>query len=195
MQDPQTAYSDTGDEAWTGSYNNANFTFLAKVVIPKLRGNGVAADNGIDAVLDNEVPLSQAQIDAYTGTAYMYYVQDDIFAPMGLSNVSLDTDGTPDDDVLAYSSSDPPGANGASMDDLLTVGGAIGWKMSAEELATFLYAVRNDDGFLSPDVRDMMFARGLGWSTGSDPAFGGNFGHRGLQKQGQQSFRSQVGVF
>jgi CubicO group peptidase (beta-lactamase class C family) len=83
---------------WGGSYNNANFALLARVVLPKLINPGI-----------NLTAANYADRDLTSGTMYKEYVQDEIFEPLGIAGADLDvTDPNP---TMGYvlGSEDTPG--------------------------------------------------------------------------------------
>ncbi len=162
---------------WGGSYNNANFALLARVVLPKLVNPAV-----------NLTAANYADRDLTSGTMYKQYVQDEIFEPLGVVGADLDvTDPNP---TLGYflGSEDSPGE--APVDRTRT-GGAGGWKLSARELAKFLDGIQRDNGILSASTRQLRDEQELGWYQ-TENSFGESFSHNGANGGDSGFFRSQI---
>lgn len=162
---------------WDGSYNNANFALLARVVLPKLVNPAI-----------NLTAANYPDRDLTSGTIYKHYVQDEIFEPLGIFGADLDvTDPYP---TLGYflgqedESGEPP-------IDRTTTGGAGGWKMDARELARFLDGIQRDNSILAPATRQMRDQQQLGWYQ-SENAFGESFSHNGANSGDDGFFRSQI---
>lgn len=162
---------------WTPSYNNANFSLLAKVVLPKLLNPGI-----------NLTAANYTNRDATSGGIYKEYVQDEIFAPLGIVADLAPTDVNP---AKGYNLATADVSPGLSQSNLTNTGGAFGWKMSARELATFLDGIRRDNSILTAATRQMRDAQELGWFQSED-AFGDFFSHNGATGGGAGNFRSQI---
>ncbi|MCA9236811.1 MAG: beta-lactamase family protein [Planctomycetales bacterium] len=162
---------------WNSSYNNANFSLLAKVVLPKLLNP-----------LINLTAANYANRDSTSGVLYRNYVQSNILQPLGINADLKPTDGTP---AKGYNLATANVTPGLSQSDLTNTGGAFGWKMSARELATFLDGIKRDNSILSASTRQMRDDQELGWFDGND-AFGEYFTHNGATSGGAGNFRSQI---
>jgi CubicO group peptidase (beta-lactamase class C family) len=162
---------------WGSSYNNANFSLLAKVVLPKLLNPGI-----------NLTAANYANRDATSGGIYKEYVQDEIFAPLGIVADLAPTDVNP---AKGYNLATAEVSPGLSQSNLTNTGGAFGWKMSARELATFLDGIRRDNSILTAATRQMRDDQQLGWYQSAD-AFGEFFTHNGATSGGAGNFRSQI---
>lgn len=162
---------------WGYEYNNANYTLLAKVVLPKL------AYSFLDLTSAN-----YPNLDEYTGLVYRNYMRAQIFNPLGITDASLaPTDANPTKGYLLATADSTPGI---SQSDLTNTGGAFGWKLNARELATFLDGIQHNDSILSPSTRALRNAQELGWNRSED-AFGEFFNHSGLTGSAGK-FRSHV---
>jgi CubicO group peptidase (beta-lactamase class C family) len=162
-----------------GNYNNANFTLLARVVLPKL----------INPALNLSAANYPGTRDAASGAMYTNYVQNEIFEPLGI--VGADMIGNDANPARGY---DLPTANvvsGMSMSNHSALGGAFGWKLSARELGTFLDGIQRDNSILSPATRAMRNTQQLGWYNDSDE-FGNYYGHNGATSNGNLAFRSKI---
>jgi len=159
------------------NYNNANFTLLARVVLPKL----------VSPALNLSAALFPGLRDSLSGSLYRNYVQDEIFEPLGVLGADLaGNDAFP---AKGYSLGADAFATGASMSDLTSLGGGFGWKLSARELATFLNGIQRNNALLAPATRQMRDAQQLGWFRSSDD-FGNSYGHNGATSTGGGHFRS-----
>ena len=162
------------------NYNNANFTLLARVVLPKLQA----------PALNLTAPaFPGGQRDSLSGVFYRGYVQNEIFEPLGI--LGADLEGNDANPARGYSLATANVASGAAMSNLTNLGGAFGWKLSARELATFLDGIERDNGILWASTRQMRDAQRLGWFQSED-AFGEFFGHNGATSSGSGNFRSQI---
>jgi CubicO group peptidase (beta-lactamase class C family) len=162
---------------WGGSYNNANFAILARVVLPKLVNPGI-----------NLTAANYADRDLTSGTMYKQYVQDEIFEPLGIVGADLDvTDPNP---TLGYvlGQEDQPGLQPV---DRTRTGGAGGWKMDARELARFLDGIQRDNSILTAATRQLRDDQELGWYQ-NENAFGESFTHNGANGGASGMFRSQI---
>lgn len=162
---------------WGYSYNNANFSLLAKVVLPKLLNPGI-----------NLTAANYANRDATSGGIYKQYVQNEIFAPLGITADLTPTDANP---AMGYFLATAENSPGFPQSNLTNTGGAFGWKMSARELATFLDGIRRDNSILTAATRQMRDNQELGWFQSED-AFGEFFTHNGATGGEAGNFRSQI---
>jgi CubicO group peptidase (beta-lactamase class C family) len=161
---------------WSGSYNNANFALLARVVLPKLVFPGI-----------NLTAANYADRDLTSGTIYKQYVRDEVFEPLGIFGADLDvTD--PNPTMGYFLDVDEPGE--APVDRTRT-GGAGGWKLSARDLAKFLDGIQRDNSILTAATRQMRDEQELGWYQ-TENAFGESFSHNGANGGDQGLFRSQI---
>ena len=103
---------------WAESYNNANFSLLAKVVLPKL----------VSPTLDLTSSFIFDQ-DWYSGLIYESHVREEIFEPMGISDAEMET--TQTNPAIGYNIADGGANPGRSQWDLRNTGGAFGWKLTA----------------------------------------------------------------
>jgi CubicO group peptidase (beta-lactamase class C family) len=159
------------------NYNNANFTLLARVVLPKL------INPAVDLTAAN-----YADRDVSSGAMYKQYVQDNIFEPMGIMGADMKTNVAPA--ALGYSLATADNATGMPQSDLTKFGGAFGWKLTSRELATFLDGIKRDNAILSPATRQMRDDQELGWNQSAD-TFGEYFSHGG-STGGSGNFRSEI---
>lgn len=162
---------------WGYSYNNANFSLLAKVVLPKLLNPAI-----------NLTAANYANRDATTGAIYKAYVQNEIFAPLGITADLAPSEVNP---AKGYNMATAEVSPGLSLSNLTNTGGAFGWKLSARELATFTDAIVRDNSILTPATRQMRDDQQLGWFRSTD-AFGEFFTHNGSTGGNAGNFRSQI---
>ncbi len=162
------------------NYNNANFTLLARVVMPKLLNPG----------LDLTAAAFPGIRDSISGAIYANYVANEIFEPMGIDGANLEGD----DANPAKGYNLGVNAPGASMSNLTSLGGAFGWKLSSRELATFLDHIQRDGSILWASTRAMRDAQELGWFSSED-AFGDYYAHNGATSNGAGGFRSRIGAY
>lgn len=162
------------------NYNNANFTLLARVVMPKL----------LNPALDLTAAAFPGIRDSITGAIYASYVSNEIFEPMGIDGADLvGNDANP---AKGYNLG--VNAPGASLSNLTNLGGAFGWKLSARELATFLDGMQRDGSILWASTRAMRDAQQLGWYNSED-AFGDYYSHNGATSNNAGGFRSRIGAY
>jgi hypothetical protein len=162
-----------------GNYNNANFTLLARVVLPKL----------IYPALNLTAAVYPGARDAISGALYTAYVQDEIFEPLGV--FGADMVGNDANPVKGYDLATANVASGMSLANHSALGGAFGWKLSARELATFLDGIQHNNSILSSATRQMRNDQQLGWYNEED-AFGDYYGHNGATTNGNKAFRSKI---
>ncbi|HEY1067548.1 MAG TPA: serine hydrolase domain-containing protein, partial [Pirellulales bacterium] len=162
---------------WGYSYNNANFSLLAKVVLPKLLNPAL-----------NLTAANFVNRDATSGALYKTYVQNEIFAPLGITADLAPSEANP---AKGYNLATAEVSPGLSLSNLTNTGGAFGWKLSARELATFTDAIVRDNSILTPATRQMRDDQQLGWFRSAD-AFGEFFTHNGSTGGGAGNFRSQI---
>jgi CubicO group peptidase (beta-lactamase class C family) len=180
LSEPNVAADDVYDgPRWNlgDNYNNANFTLLARVVLPKL----------LNPALDLTAAAFPGIRDSVSGAVYSSYVQDNIFEPLGINGADLEgDDANPAKGYLLGVN-----APGASMSNLTSLGGAFGWKLSARELATFLDGIQRDNSILWASTRAMRNAQELGWFNTED-AFGDFYSHNGATSNNAGGFRSLI---
>ena len=150
---------------WGYSYNNANFSLLAKVVLPKLIYPSLDLTSGF--IFGR---------DSYSGFVYKDYVKDNIFDPMGITGADMETNQA--NPAVGYNIADGGANPGRDQWDLSNTGGAFGWKLTARELATFLDAIEHDNSILWSSTRTMRDQQELGWFDSND-AFGTYYSHNG----------------
>lgn len=186
-----------GSPAYPRSYSNANFSLLAKMIPYML-------PDGWRDILDNVSLNDPDSADAVFGGLYSAYVAENVLAPCGIDNPTMDVTG--DNLALSYVFDTAESVAGSSAADQTDVGGAFGWKLTAPELARFMNTVRHTNTVLSDTARDLMNNNDflLGWSPDSssstDPyvfaplqdAFGSYYQHNGA---GNGGFRSQIVMF
>jgi CubicO group peptidase (beta-lactamase class C family) len=179
---PTVAADDVYDAPrWGNSYNNANFSLLAKVVLPKL----INASTNLTAT----VPLGP---DLWSGSIYKNYVKTNIFDPMGITGADMIANQA--NPAVGYNLATANTNSGLDQWDLTNTGGAFGWKLTARELGTFLDAIENDNSILWASTRQMRDAQELGWFRSTD-AFGDFFSHNGSTGAGSGNFRSRISSF
>jgi len=166
---------------WDESYNNANFSLLAKVVLPKLENPSLNLTAGF--IFGR---------DFISGLMYKNYVKDNIFDPMGITGADMITNQA--NPAIGYNFATANANSGLDQWDLSNTGGAFGWKLTARELATFLDAIENDNSILWTSTRNMRDQQELGWFDSSD-AFGTLYSHNGSTGGGAGNFRSRITSF
>ncbi|MGH2437373.1 MAG: serine hydrolase domain-containing protein, partial [bacterium] len=138
-------------------YQNQNFSLL-RVILPYL--------------WDINPQTFGESLDVVTAAIYLYFVQTEVFAPMGFTAECKPTGSAP---TLAYTFPFDGVENGFDNDgDWSLACGAGGWHLSANELAAFLAHLRFNPAILSPATRDLMDDNFLGWL---DPANGFSWGN------------------
>lgn len=183
LPNPNVAADDVYDgPRWNlgDNYNNANFTLLARVVMPKL----------LNPALDLTAASFPGIRDSISGAIYASYVTNEIFEPMGINGADLE--GNDANPAKGYNLG--VNAPGASMSNLTSLGGAFGWKLSSRELATFLDHIQRDGSILWASTRTMRDAQELGWFSSED-AFGDYYGHNGATSNGAGGFRSRIDAY
>ncbi|MEM8947446.1 MAG: serine hydrolase domain-containing protein [Planctomycetota bacterium] len=179
---PTIASDDIFDTpSWGNSYNNANFSLLAKVVLPKLMSPSLDLTTGF--ILGR---------DAFSGFLYKSYVRTNIFEPIGINDADMDT--TQVNPAIGYNIADGGANSGRDQWDLSDTGGAFGWKLTARELATFLDAIEHDNSVLSFSTRAIRDEQELGWFDATT-AFGTSYSHNGSTSSGSGNFRSRIVSF
>lgn len=166
---------------WGYSYNNANFSLLAKVVLPKL--------------VSPSLNLTSSFIfgrDWYSGLIYKDYVKDNIFDPIGVTGADMIANQA--NPAVGYNIADGGANPGLNQWDLSNTGGAFGWKLTSRELATFLDAIQHNNSILWASTRTMRDQQELGWFDASD-AFGTYYSHNGATGGGSGNFRSRINAF
>ena len=166
---------------WGYSYNNANFSLLARVVLPKL--------------LNPSSNLTAGTLfgpDLISGLIYKSYVKDNIFDPMGITGADMKTNQA--NPAVGYKLATANFNAGQDQWDLTNTGGAFGWKLTARELATFLDAIEHDNSILWSSTRTMRDQQELGWFDSND-AFGSYYSHNGATGTGSGNFRSRITSF
>src|SRR5262249_55098246 len=133
---------------------------------------------------------------------------DNILAPCGITNPTMAPTG--DNPAVGYTFGSAEVISGAPQVDWTARGGAFGWKLSAPELAQFLYTLRHTNILLSDSARALMnndeFL--LGWQPGYKPvtdpnhlapfenAFGDYYLHGGYASaDGGGGFLTEVVMF
>ena len=143
----------------TFSYQNQNFA-LFRIIIPYLNGF-------------NEAGVTNK--DTATSAAYMSYMNTKVFAPAGISTVSMKP--TTTEPTLCYPL--PAGSiNGTHFGDWTGLGGGAGLQLSSNDLATFLVKLR-DGTLLTPAWRDTMDTNLAGWGGKNNARHGSVFDHGG----------------
>lgn len=127
-------------------YRNANFA-LMRILIPYLW-----------EVTPQTFPGQS--LDLVTSAIYVYFVQSEVFEPMGVQADCRPTDATP---TLLYPFPYDGIISGDQENDWTPICGAGGWFLSANELGAFLAYLRFDDAVLSPATRQTMNQDSLGW--------------------------------
>lgn len=179
---PTVAADDVYDTPrWGYSYNNANFTLLAKVVLPKLVSPSLDLTSGF--IFGR---------DSYSGLVYKNYVKDNIFDPIGVTGADMETNQA--DPAMGYNLATADTNSGRNQTDLTTTGGAFGWKLTARELATFLDAIEHDNSILWSSTRTMRDQQELGWFASTDN-FGTTYSHNGATGGSTGNFRSIIASF
>lgn len=176
---PPRAADDVYDTRyWNYSYNNANFTLLARVVLPRL------INPGLDLTA-----ATFANRDAVSGAIYKEYVQDEIFTPIGVTGADMTTNVA--NPAKGYNLPTAQVSPGLSQSNLTNTGGAFGWKLTARELATFADAIQRDNSILTAATRQMRDDQQLGWFRSSD-SFGEYYSHNGATGGNAGDFRSII---
>lgn len=203
LPDGSPAYDITltdGSPAYDRSYNNANFSLLAKMIPYML------ADADAKAVLDEFAANHPESADLFFGLVYSQYVVDNILSPCGIDNPSMAPTG--EYPALGYDFATVETDTGTPQNDDTPFGGAFGWNLAALELAQFMNTLRHTNTLLSDTARSLMHSDDflLGWSPdkgnmGPGPdhyvlppvqdAFGAYYQHNGAG----YDFRSQIVMF
>lgn len=124
----------------TQKYNNIN-SALFRVIIPKLNG-----------FIDDKSITDATGAIVFAGL-YADYVNNNIFKPLSIMNVSQKPDEV--NGGLAYQFPSPVQA-GDSMGDMTLTGASRGWILSSRELATFMNALMYSDKIVPRSVAQRM---------------------------------------
>lgn len=169
------------DNYWNYSYNNANLSLIAKVVLPKMLfpgANFTAANYG-----------GYNNLNQITGDIYKGYTKLNVLQPAGV-NAEMDVDESDNTLAKGYSFPSPLNETGYSQRDLTDVGGAFGWKLNAVELSRFLEGLRTNE-IISAQTRQLMLDQQLGIFRGTND-WGNFYGHNGAAGSGSRGFRSKI---
>ena len=130
-------------------YVNGNFA-LFRIILPYL--------NGFDGT-------GVSDMAAATSAAYLAVIRDEVAGPAGLAAPDLRCKPRGGSQPLFYPF---PAGNTAGSDfgDWTPVCGGGGLHLSAEDLATLLYRLRNTSDLLTPAQRNEMYDGLLGWQNG-----------------------------
>ena len=163
---PDDVYTSGPD---TEVYENANFA-LMRVMLPYLWDG---ADN--EDYDDANDPAEK------TAEAYVEYVQNNIFEPMGITGANTDNPSKP---TLSYSFPAVNDQKGFNWGDRTLVSGGEGWYLSTDELATFLHHMHYENTVLNAQFRYLMREYHLGWMDPTEWShasgiFGDYHGHGG----------------
>jgi D-alanyl-D-alanine carboxypeptidase len=156
-----------------GVYANINYGIF-RGIIPYLidKTAAIAKDNG----------LSDAAFETWLTNQYLDYVQDNIFTPIGLNNVTC----TPTaNTAMGYNECN--GGNGVcglvsmTPGDLKDAIGGVGFFMSAMEVARFMVYLSHTYTLLDAGERSMMDNKMLGWDVSQSPMteMGPSYGKNG----------------
>lgn len=140
------------------SYQNQNFA-LFRIVIPYLNG---FSESGV------------GDKDAATSTAYINYMNTNVFSPAGISTVSMKPAAS--EPTLAYPFPHA-GVRGVTFGDWTKTGGGAGLHLSTDDLATFLVKLR-DGTLLNSGWVTSMVSSNYGWQ-GSNPVRHGSVSSHG----------------
>ena len=154
------------DEERKWDYDNANFALL-RVTIPYLWAK-TGADPYAEALALKGVPAlvkgsAQAAKD-WNAYAYVAYVQQKVFAPMGVKNaLCADRSSTA---TLYYAPGGAfPGNKSFADNDWTLACGSGGWYLSSNDLTALVTWVRMTETLVPKEWRDRMFDRGYGWDN------------------------------
>ena len=127
-------------------YSNYGFD-LCRILIPYLNGY-------------HDNPSSNIDVETYA--AFEKYMQDSIFTPLNIQNVSYAP--AINGQTLFYMY--PPGnSNGTDFRNTSPGPGSAGVQLSLNELATFLFNLINSNILLSEPQKQMMLTQDLGWDN------------------------------
>jgi CubicO group peptidase (beta-lactamase class C family) len=140
----QTGIHDTDFGKWL--YSNYAFD-LCRILIPYLNGY-------------HDVPGSN--IDADTYALFEKYMQDSLFTPLNIMNVSYQPAISGQTLFYLY----PPGtSNGTDFRNTSPGPGSAGVQLSVNELGTFLFNLINSTILLSDSIKQLMLTQDLGWDN------------------------------
>lgn len=161
----------------TYNYLNANFA-LFRVIIPMM-WTGLPGG-----------PSTFTPSDASTAATYDQYMQERVFAPIGLTGASLVPDPRTQA-TLYYQAGDAGTANGSELGDWRAIAGGGGYYMNTLDLARVLAYLDDSQTLVSTEARQVMKDRLLGFDPRS-PAFEtrGTYHH----KNGSISFTNGQGL-
>lgn len=126
-------------------YNNSNFA-LFRLIIPRL--------TGFD---DSKVADASASLEY--ANRYMWYVQRNIFGPLGLDGIELKPAAV--NPALAYQYPAPV-IGGDSFGDMTETSASRGWNISAKQLAIFMNGVLYTEKVMPNAVSERMKTEQLG---------------------------------
>jgi len=143
-----------------GCYNNVNYA-LFRIIIPVMLGK---------IVKPAQTGLSEDEIDhindALAADVYMKYVNDNVFAKAGLSQIFCKpTDGFKQGLSYKYAAADGPGTD---FGDKTLLCGSQGWFLSAAELAKYFQALNEGYKIVPAVIPARMRAELLGYDGFAD---------------------------
>jgi CubicO group peptidase (beta-lactamase class C family) len=141
-------------------YSNSNYA-LFRVILPHLWGVTPWAPG--------------ADLDEITAEMYVYYMQENIFKPIG---IDARVDNSVQDPTLYYSFPESvDGGVGGDTDFKMTCGG-FGWYLSSHDMANFAAHMYFDEQFFPSHLREQMEDDELGW-FGNSGDHGTYYSHNG----------------
>lgn len=177
-------------------YANINFA-LFRAIIPYLidKDEAIAKDNS----------MNNAAFESWLSAQYIKYVQDNIFTPIGMSNITC----TPSAATAmgfneCAANAGVCGVITMTPTDQSNAAGGAGYFMSAWELARFMVYLRHTNYILDATQRSMMDNNLLGWdpndsqmtdrgpSYGKDGAWFSDFNNSGNNDLGDPGMQTSI---
>lgn len=168
----------------TYTYLNVNFA-LFRVLIPSL-WRGLDGAPNISANLDS----------ASTTDAYMQYMQENVFEPIGLNNITCE----PEERSIAtmyYATGDLDNTNGIPYNSWTSMAGGGGFYMTTIELAQFMAYLKHTELLVTKEQRKIMEDNRFGMDREDEgrEIRGKYFGKNGSIRQGGKGTMEQVVYF
>ena len=133
--------------------------------------------------------VTDAYWDLTTIRYYQRYVQENVFDPAGATSMFAPTA----DQALAYEF--PVNARGKDSGDLSTMSGAVGWRLSVDDVLAVMASFRRLGAIVDPARAQMMLDRGFGPDVTRDTALGRIYAKGGFWSFEKGSFVQQTNVF
>ena len=167
------------------TYLNVNFA-LFRVLIPSLWQNLQGAPQGINI-----------ESDASTQISYLWYLQQEVFGPIGLSYVNCSPEDRSTATLYYNVNDDQNNVNGTYYGSWSNKCGGGGYFMTALEMAAVNAYFNNTEVLLSDDLKDVMKEHRLGMDQASGMEDHGKYYGKGgsISNTAGQGIRGHIAMF